>query len=115
MDKLKKTFKALADKNRIRILKLLEKKKMCVCEIAFVLGATQPNISKHLKKLKSAGLICDEQKGFWTNYFLCAPKDIYARVLLKNLRSWLNTDTEIKNDGEKAGKANRIKLCCKGK
>jgi len=115
MDRLDKIFKALADKNRIRILKLLEKKKMCVCEIASVLGATQPNVSKHLKKLKSAGLICDEQKGFWTNYFLCIPKDAYARALLKNLSSWLNNDTRIKRDLKKAKTASRTRLCCTGR
>lgn len=115
MDKLEKTFKALADKNRVRILKLLEKKKMCVCELAFVLGVTQPSVSKHLKKLKSAGLICDEQKGFWTNYYLCIPKNVYARASLKNLSSWLNNDASIKRDLEKAKKASRTLLCCKGK
>jgi len=115
MKTLEKTFKALADKNRIRILKLLEKKKMCVCEIASVLNATQPNVSKHLKKLKSTGLICDEQKGFWTNYFLCTPKDAYARALLKNLNSWLNNDALIKRDSEKAKKASRTRLCCTGR
>ena len=115
MNKLDKIFKALADRNRVRIIKLLEKKKMCVCELASVMGATQPNISKHLKKLKSAGLICDEQKGLWTDYFLCTPKDVYARALLKNLRSWLNNDSLIKKDLEKAKKATRTKLCCTGR
>jgi ArsR family transcriptional regulator len=115
MDKLEKTLKALADKNRIRILKLLEKKRMCVCELASVLKVTQPNVSKHLKKLKSAGLICDEQKGFWTDYFLCTPKDVYARALLKNLCSWLNNDKGIKMDLEKAKTTSRTRLCCKGR
>ena len=57
MEILDKTLKAFADSNRLRILKLLEKKKMCVCELAFVLGITQPSVSKHLKKLTSTGLI----------------------------------------------------------
>jgi ArsR family transcriptional regulator, arsenate/arsenite/antimonite-responsive transcriptional repressor len=47
-------FKALADKNRIRILKLLESRKCCVCELADLLGITQPSISRHLKKLKKS-------------------------------------------------------------
>ena len=115
MNKLDKIYKALADKNRVRIIKLLEKKKMCVCELASVMGATQPNVSKHLKKLKSAGLICDEQKGFWTDYFLCTPKNVYARVLLKNLSLWLNNDSLIKKDLKKAKKATRTKLCCTGR
>ena len=42
MKELEKLLKALADKNRLRILKLLEVRKMCVCELASVLGITQP-------------------------------------------------------------------------
>ena len=65
-----KFFKIFADKNRLRILKLLERRKMCVCELAFVLGVTQPSVSRHLKKMKETGLIGDEQDRFWTNYYL---------------------------------------------
>ena len=64
------TFKTFADKNRLRILNLLQQRKMCVCELAFVLQVTQPSISRHLKRMKESGLIGDEQDGFWTNYFL---------------------------------------------
>jgi ArsR family transcriptional regulator, arsenate/arsenite/antimonite-responsive transcriptional repressor len=114
MEKLEKIFKALADKNRIRILKLLEKKKMCVCEIAFALRMTQPNISKHLKKLKQAGIISDEQKGFWTNYFLSkADSNQYNKILKANLRGWLNDNRIIKGDLKKVKNIDRAKLCCK--
>ena len=113
MDKLEKTFKALADKNRIRILKLLEKKKMCVCELAFVLEMTQPNISKHLKKLKQARLISDEQDGFWTNYFLNKADNKYNTIIMADMRSWLNDDSIIKRDLKKAMNIDRSKLCCK--
>ena len=41
-------FKALADKNRIRILKMLEKKSLCVCEITAILGLAVSTTSKHL-------------------------------------------------------------------
>ena len=58
-----KVLKAVADRNRLRILKLLESKHMCVCELAFVLGIKQPSVSRHLKKLKEAGLIDNEQDG----------------------------------------------------
>lgn len=105
-------FKALADINRIRILKLLEKRKMCVCELAFILGVSQPAASKQLKKMLKAGFIDFEQDGFWTNYFLNS-KNGYADKLLKLLSGWLNDETVIKDDLVKAKKANREKLCCK--
>lgn len=113
MDKLENTFKALADKSRIRILKLLEKKKMCVCELAFILGMTQPNISKHLKKLKQTGLIADEQEGFWTNYYLNKADSQYNKILMANMRGWLNDNQIIKRDLKKAKNINRAELCCK--
>ena len=113
MEKLVKILKVLADKNRLRILKLLEHKRMCVCELAFVLGITQPSVSRHLKKLKSAGVITEEQDSFWTNYFISKTDSLYIRTLLNNLTDWLNEDEIIKRDLEKAKKADRNKLCFK--
>jgi len=108
---LENALKACSDKNRIRILKLLEKKNLCVCEIAFVLGITQPSVSRHLKKLKKAGLIEAEQDSFWTNYVL-KPKNSYASNISLLMRKWLKNDNAIKKDITKLKKANREKLCC---
>ena len=105
-------FKALADVNRVRILKLLGWRKMCVCELAFVLGVSQPAVSKQLKKLVSAGLVDSEQDGFWTNYFI-SPKNLYAKKLLAMLGQWLNDEKMIIDDLKKAKKADRKKLCCR--
>lgn len=64
-------FKALGDENRrIRILNLLIKQELCVCEIETVLEMTQPNVSRHLNKLKSAGIITSEKKSQWVYYRL---------------------------------------------
>ena len=112
MRELEKVLKALADNKRLRILKMLERRKMCVCELAFVLGITQPSASRHLKKLKNAGLIENEQNGFWTDYYL-NQKGKYSGILTRYLKSWCNSDDAVKKDLEKAKKANRQKLCCK--
>ena len=37
MRRMEKIFKALADRNRLRILKMLEIKPMCVCEVTSIL------------------------------------------------------------------------------
>lgn len=113
MKKLTKILKVLADQNRLRILKLLERKKLCVCELSSILGITQPSTSRHLKKLKAAGLINEEQEGFWTNYFLNIPDNVYGKILLNFLQGWLNDDSLIKKDIEKVAQVNRTKLCCK--
>lgn len=61
-------FKALGDENRIRILNLLINQELCVCEIETVLDITQSNASRHLNKLKSAGIITSEKKSQWVYY-----------------------------------------------
>ena len=112
MKKIEKVFKAFGDKNRLRILKLLEKKTMCVCELAYVLGIRQPSVSRHLKKLKAAGVIGSAREGFWTVYHL-ERSNQYVDTLLHNIRTWMNDDQTVRKDRQKAQRANRQKLCCK--
>ena len=112
MKELEKLLKALADKNRLRIVKLLETRKMCVCELAFVLGITQPSVSRHLKKLTAAGVIGSEQDRFWTNYYL-RDNNKSLNILLSCLKKGLNSDSQIKEDLVKLKKVNRTKLCCR--
>lgn len=112
MRQLEQVLKVLADKNRMRILKLLERRKMCVCELAFVLQVTQPSISRHLKRMKESGLIGDEQDGFWTNYFLQEnPKA--GGDIISCIKSFLKDDEVIKADRGRLKKADRTKLCCR--
>lgn len=63
-------LKALADENRIRILNLLKKRELCVCDIEAVLGIKQSNTSRHLNKLKVAGIIVSVKKSQWVYYQL---------------------------------------------
>ncbi len=45
-------FKALSDENRLRIMSLLIREELCVCEIEVILELSQSNVSRHLNKLK---------------------------------------------------------------
>jgi len=69
-----KIFKALADTNRLRILKLLEVREMCVCEIMIALGLTQPTASHHLRILENAGLVKGRKEGKWVFYRIAKPE-----------------------------------------
>lgn len=62
------TLKALADPNRLRILNLLEDRTLCVCDLEEVLGLNQSNLSRHLGKLKAAGLVTSKKKGLFMYY-----------------------------------------------
>lgn len=63
-------LKALADENRIRILNLLKNRELCVCDIEAILGIKQSNTSRHLNKLKMAGIIVSVKKSQWVYYQL---------------------------------------------
>lgn len=67
---LLKILKALADENRLRVLNVLAKKELCVCEMESILGITQSNTSRHLIKLSDAGIIISEKKGQFVFYSL---------------------------------------------
>lgn len=65
-------FKALGDESRMKIVKMLLGKELCVCDIldAFDGEKTQPVISHHLKTLKHAGVVSDTRDGKWIYYSL---------------------------------------------
>ena len=66
--KRSKFFKALADETRLRILKLLEIREMCVCELMVALELTQPTASHHLGILENVGLVKGRKDGKWVFY-----------------------------------------------
>ncbi len=91
-----KVMKAASDPTRVKILKMLEKREMCVCEIHTALGTAQSTSSKHLKILEEAGLVVSRKEGLWVNYLLAdGSQSPYASNLLGNLRHWLNEAPEI--------------------
>jgi ArsR family transcriptional regulator len=107
-----KVMKALSDPNRVRLLKLLQKRKMCVCEIRAALRIAQPTVSKHLKILEDAGLVSREKEGLWVNYFLSdGGRSPYAASLMGNLRHWLDDDPGIQDLLEKSKGLRREDLC----
>jgi ArsR family transcriptional regulator len=74
-------FKALADETRLRVLKLLGRGELCVCEIAAALDLAQPRLSFHLRILKQAGVVSVRRQERWILYRLKA-EDMLVRFLL---------------------------------
>ena len=96
MDVFIKVMKALSDPNRVKLLKMLQQKVMCVCEIRAALDIAQPTVSKHLKILEEAGLVGHEKDGLWVNYHLADGRNSpYAATLLGNMKHWLDETPEI--------------------
>ncbi|NEO52903.1 MAG: winged helix-turn-helix transcriptional regulator [Okeania sp. SIO3B5] len=64
------SFQALSDPLRIKILELLLKQELCVCDICDRLQVSQSKLSFHLKNLKEASLVKSRQDGRWIYYSL---------------------------------------------
>jgi ArsR family transcriptional regulator len=105
-------FQALSDTNRIRILKMLEVRPLCVCEITEVLRLATSTVSKHLSILRDAGFIIDEKEGKWVNYYLNTDQnDEYIKQLSLLIKRWLHDDLKIKMDLEKVKAVDRNIIC----
>lgn len=107
-----KVMKALSDPNRVKLVKMLQKRTMCVCEVQAALGISQPTVSKHLMILERAGLVDRRKEGLWVNYSLTnGGRSPYAASLLGNLIHWLNDDPGIHDLIEKSEDIRRENLC----
>ncbi len=71
-------FKALADENRIEIIKLLKTGNVCACDLLESLQVTQPTLSHHMKILVDSGLVVPKKDGKWVRYTLapCACENL---------------------------------------
>ncbi|MGE6632128.1 ArsR/SmtB family transcription factor [Bacillus sp. NPDC077027] len=61
-------LKILSDQTRLIMLKLLDSKAYCVCQLVDMFEMSQPSISQHLRKLKKAGFVKEERRGQWRFY-----------------------------------------------
>jgi ArsR family transcriptional regulator len=63
-------FKALASENRIRIVRALRERALCVGALAARLEMTESAISQHLQVLRRAGLVEADKRGNFVHYSL---------------------------------------------
>ncbi len=106
--------KALSDPNRVKIIKMLQHKTMCVCEMQAALQVSQPAVSKHLKLLEDAGLVSSLKDGLWVNYHLTdGGGSPYAANILGNLKHWLEDDRQIAPLLERLPTIRREDICKK--
>lgn len=112
MNDVTKVMKALSDESRVKMLKALEVKEMCVCELRELLGLAQPTVSKHLKVLVDAGLVLGRREGAWMNYRLAVGADSQdlAGFMLRALAGWAEEDPVVRNMKFAALSVNREQL-----
>jgi ArsR family transcriptional regulator, arsenate/arsenite/antimonite-responsive transcriptional repressor len=93
-------FRALADRTRLRIVNLLARGSLCVCDIQRILEQPQSSVSRHLALLKSAGLIRDRRDGMRTFYALAGWDTALARAVLAAIRAHLAVGADYRQDVE---------------
>jgi len=96
MKEFVRVMKALSEPNRVKIVKMLQRRAMCVCEMQEILRIAQPTVSNHLRLLAEAGLVAYQKDGLWVSYSLDDGSSTpYAASLLGHLRHWLEDSPEV--------------------
>jgi ArsR family transcriptional regulator len=78
--------RALSDPNRVRILLMLRRGELCVCQITELFGLATSTVSKHLSVLHQAGLIASRKTERWVYYRL---SDNSAPVAVREALDWV--------------------------
>jgi len=91
-------FKALADKNRLKIVGLLAEKPYSVEELAALVGLKPPTVSHHLAKLVEAGLVKAHSESYYNVYQLdqamleARTRSMFSQQELSNVASEVDVD-----------------------
>lgn len=86
---LENLFKGLADPTRLRIAMLLLDTELCVCDLMAVLQMPQSTVSRHMSRLKSAGVVVDRRDGKWVHYRLAEMESV------RDLRAYLERNFSL--------------------
>ena len=78
---LSNLYKMFADPTRLKILWALSSERMCVCDLAVLLGMTKSAVSHQLKSLRLTNLVHNERQGKNVYYSLV---DCHVREMLEN-------------------------------
>ena len=105
-------IKALAHENRLRILNLLNKQALCVCELRNIININQSNASRHLIKLKNAGLVNYKKEAQWVYYQLNQKKIKNYKFINKLLNEELKKHDFFKQDINKLKLYTESKITC---
>ena len=107
-----RVFKALSDPNRLRIMKMLGERELCMCEVRELLGLSNSTVSKHLSILRDAGLLLDTKNGKWVNFRLNdKTEQRFIRSVLGLIRNSFEDDDAVQQDAKRLPRIDRVKIC----
>jgi ArsR family transcriptional regulator, arsenate/arsenite/antimonite-responsive transcriptional repressor len=68
MNEMIRLLSAVADPTRLRLLRLLYRQELCVCELMEAVQLPQYQVSRHLRELRRVGLVEAARSGRWMHY-----------------------------------------------
>ncbi|HEX5081866.1 MAG TPA: metalloregulator ArsR/SmtB family transcription factor [Blastocatellia bacterium] len=104
---LEKFFVALSDRNRLRLINLMDDDEVCVCFFVEILKMPQPRVSRHLAYLRRAGIVEARREGKWMHYRIVPPPEEGAARIFQEVREYLAADPDMRQD-----RARLVKVCC---
>lgn len=110
----------LTDPTRLRLVRLLLREELCVCELVDALRVPQYKVSRHLARLRGAGLVEAQRNGRWMYYSIGhrAKLSAFYQDLLKVIDVHLDGEPEAKNDEARLSRRLALRqsgLCVVGK
>lgn len=115
-------FKALSDKNRLRIVAGLSRyDELCACQITELLQVAGATVSRHLSVLHHAGLVESRKEGRWVYFRRSVPAgtEPLVGVLEKMFRDSADVQADMKTLAaivavapEELCRAQRGEACC---
>ena len=98
MREITELFKLVTDEHRVRILMLLDKKELSVCQLMGIIGASQPLISRNLSLLYKGGLLQERRDGKLRFYSIRNDLAEERAALLGLLRSMVRSNQKYTDD-----------------
>lgn len=92
IDQTANVLKALGEPTRLKIIKYLSERELCVCELVVILGISQPRISQHVKVLKQAGLVMERKVR--QNSFLSINEAVLMDAIISPFHTLMQTKLE---------------------
>jgi len=100
MKKVAELFKVLSDVNRLRLLMVLDRKELCVCQLMGIVGLSQPLVSRNLSILSRMGFLEERKEGKLKFYRIKKDMTDEKRAIMELLRSALSDDDVYLQDIE---------------
>jgi ArsR family transcriptional regulator len=108
-----RTFKALSDETRLRILSILLGRECCVCEVMQALDISQTRASRNLAALYEAGFLKLRKDGSWSLYSINRDEmNEHLTDLLQAVTKALKGNKTVEQDRERLRQAVRVGPSC---